>query len=107
MHIDKHTYLEIKKLSRENSPDLIRTYLANERTFLSFIRTALTIFIVGVTFIKFLDVLALEIIGWAFIPIGIITFFVGLVRYIRVKLLIEAFKKELVTKTGSGGQEQN
>ncbi len=60
---------------------IIRTTLANQRTFLAYIRTALTLFVAGVTFVRFFDILVVEIIGWAFIPLGIATFFVGLWRY--------------------------
>ncbi len=65
-----------------------RTIMANQRTFLSYLRTALTFFVAGISFVKFFEVLIVEIIGWAFIPIGIATFFVGLARYnkLRVRL---------------------
>jgi uncharacterized membrane protein YidH (DUF202 family) len=49
--MDRRTYLQIKALAKANTPDLIRTYLANERTFLAFIRTTLTLFIVAFTLI--------------------------------------------------------
>lgn len=92
--MDKKTYLQIKEMTRKNTPDLLRTFLANERTFLSFIRTSLTLFIVAFTLIKFLDNQLFEFIGWLFVGIGIATFFVGLVRYIRMKILIKALHKE-------------
>jgi hypothetical protein len=34
-----------------------------------------------VTFVRFFDHLVVVIIGWAFIPLGVATFFVGLWRY--------------------------
>lgn len=58
-----------------------RTVLANERTFLAYMRTALTLFVSGITFIKFLGSVWLEILGWLFIPLGIFTFVYGLRRY--------------------------
>jgi putative membrane protein len=58
-----------------------RTVLANERTFLAYMRTALTLFVSGVTLVKFIDNTYLEILGWLFIPVGIFTFFYGLRRY--------------------------
>lgn len=58
-----------------------RTVLANERTFLSFLRTALTLFVAGVTFIRFFGYLELEILGWIFIPVSIIILILGALRY--------------------------
>ena len=92
--MDRRTYLHIKEMTRKNTPDLMRTFLANERTFLSFIRTSLTLFIVAFTLIKFVDNVILEFSGWVFVAIGVITFFVGLTRYYRMKMLIRAFTKE-------------
>jgi putative membrane protein len=65
-----------------------RTILANQRTFLSYLRTALTFFVAGISFVKFFDHLLIEIVGWAFIPIGIATFVIGFHRYnkLRVRL---------------------
>jgi putative membrane protein len=91
--MDRDTYLQIKEMARSNTPDLIRTYLANERTFLSFIRTSLTLFIMAFTLIRFVETPFFVWIGWVFVGFGIATFFVGLTRYIRMKTLIRAFNK--------------
>jgi putative membrane protein len=69
-----------------------RTSLANQNTFLAYIRTALTLFVAGITFIRFFDILIVEIIGWAFIPIGIVTFIVGLIRYIHLRRSLRLIK---------------
>lgn len=66
-----------------------RTVLANERTFLAYIRTALTLLVSGVTFIKFLGSVWLEVLGWLFIPLGIFTFGYGLRRYRRIHRRLE------------------
>lgn len=66
-----------------------RTVLANERTFLSFLRTALTLFAAGVTFIRFFGNRPLEIIGWLFIPISIITIILGILRYYSIRWAIK------------------
>ena len=92
--MDRRTYLHIKEMTRKNTPDLMRTFLANERTFLSFIRTSLTLFIVAFTLIKFVENVVLEFSGWVFVAFGIATFFVGLTRYYRMKSIIRAFTKE-------------
>jgi len=58
-----------------------RTILANERTVLSYIRTSLALFIAGITFIRFFDNRIIEIIGWVFIPLGLINLALGIIRY--------------------------
>ena len=65
-----------------------RTILANERTFLAFLRTALTMFIAGATFIKFFDSKILAWIGWAFIPMAALTAVIGIATYHRMKCRI-------------------
>jgi len=66
-----------------------RTILANERTFLAYLRTALTVFISGVTFIKFFDVIIIEIIGWIFVPLAIIIAVIGIHRYRKFERQVE------------------
>jgi putative membrane protein len=60
-----------------------RTALANERTLLAYGRTALTLLIAGVTFVH-LEVLrspALVVLGWVFMPLGVVVLAVGITRY--------------------------
>jgi len=59
-----------------------RTNLANERTFLAYIRTALTLFVSGVSFVHFFTTAIIVIIGWLFIPLGILIFTKGIMNYI-------------------------
>ena len=66
-----------------------RTVLANQNTFLAYLRTALTLFVVGLTFVRFFDHRVIVIIGWAFVPLGIATFFVGLLRYNRLRKVLD------------------
>lgn len=70
-----------------------RTTLANERTLLAYMRTALTMFVAGVTFIRFFGYLLVEIIGWILIPVGIITMIRGMISYRKMKRLITAEEK--------------
>lgn len=65
-----------------------RTILANERTFLSYIRTALALFAAGVFSIKFFDSILIEVIGWVFVFSGIITLTIGIQRYRKMKKII-------------------
>jgi len=74
---------------------LFRVTLANQRTFLAYLRTALTMFVAGVTFIRFFDSLLIEIIGWFFVPLGWATFFVGLYRYNALRVRMTKTRKTL------------
>ncbi len=65
-----------------------RTTLSNQNTFLAYVRTALTLFVAGVTFVRFFETTLVEIIGWIFMPIGIMTFFIGLYRYNRLRIIL-------------------
>jgi putative membrane protein len=61
--------------------DAVRTKLANERTILAYMRTALTFIIAGLTFVKFFNNVYIEIVGWIFIPVGVVTLVLGVYRY--------------------------
>ena len=71
-----------------------RTVMANERTFLAYIRTALSIFAVGASFLQFFNSRVIQIVGWIFIPVGIIIFIIGLIKYWHMKNLIDKIKKQ-------------
>lgn len=85
-----HVYASVD-LSDMQLRDLLaadRTKLSNQNTFLAYIRTALTLFVAGVSFIQFFENLVYEIIGIAFIPVGLFTFVIGLIRYNRLRLAL-------------------
>ena len=88
------TYLNTS-LSLNDHLAAIRSILANERTFLSYQRSALAFAITGFTLIKFSDVLWMEIIGIGFLPFAVVTAVLGVVRYRRMRNLI--FKLESAT----------
>jgi len=74
-----------------------RTRLANLRTFLAFVRTAIMIFATGITFIKlFPGDEALVVIGWVLVPVALFTLALGFVLYLRMN-------KELKDSTGDSG----
>ena len=49
-----------------------RTQLANERTWLAYVRTGLTFFVAGVSFVQFFSAGVIRLIGWAFVPVGLV-----------------------------------
>ena len=80
-----------------------KTNLFCASTFLAYIRTALTLFVAGLSFVHFQEIFSshvaifsshvVEVIGIIFILLGIATFFVGLVRYRRMRALIHKIKQ--------------
>ena len=72
-----------------------RTRLANERTLLAWLRTALMLFVTGVTLIKLFEgVLAMEILGMLLLPTGLLAAGYGLRRYLRTRALIGATEQD-------------
>ncbi|MEW5796671.1 MAG: DUF202 domain-containing protein [Candidatus Zixiibacteriota bacterium] len=69
-----------------------RTKLANQSTFLAYIRAALTLFVAGVTFVKFFDSPVIETIGWVFVPVGLATFVIGFLRYNRLRIALDKIR---------------
>jgi putative membrane protein len=67
-----------------------RTVLANERTLLSYVRTALTMLVIGGTCIKFFDSMWIEIVGVIFLLAALGCFIVGWRRYLRMRAWVNA-----------------
>ena len=104
MNFQKNLYKNFieKELPLNDQLAAARSILANERTFLSYQRTAITLFIAGLSFVKFFDTHWIIIIGWVFMPSAIVTFFLGILRYIRMRDLIKNIEHESFI-----GQENN
>ncbi len=67
-----------------------RTVLANERTLLSYTRTALTMLVIGGTCIKFFDSIWIEVVGIIFLLGALATFIIGWRRYLRMRAYVGA-----------------
>lgn len=76
-----------------------RTILANERTYLAYMRTAFTAFILGASFIKFFpESFFITYLGWMAILLGFVTLGFGMVRYKQIKrLILDAEKRKKAT----------
>jgi putative membrane protein len=91
---DPHFQLTEEDFILHNHLDAARTVLANERTFLAYVRTALTLFVVGASLIKFCDSVGTDVVGGTFIPLGLLTLLLGLLKYRKMNRLI----REVVRK---------
>lgn len=83
----------------------VRSILANERTFLSYQRTALTLAAVGFSLIKFFDSLWSDITGWIFLVFAVITIILGVLRYRRIRDLIYSLETRLYERLNA--KEEN
>ncbi len=77
-----------KRLPLSDQLAAARSILANERTFLSYQRTALTFAVAGISFIKFFEDHLIVILGWTFLPAAVVSLILGIIRYVRMRDLI-------------------
>ncbi|KAJ2784476.1 hypothetical protein H4R18_001098 [Coemansia javaensis] len=88
-------------LRLDNKGSVARDHLANERTYLAWVRTSLSLVTVGVAIRQLYrvsvdlgqdgqdrDPLAGRVLGFAFVALGMAFVFVGLYRYFRSQLLM-------------------
>lgn len=96
MEIAKNLYKKFieKQLPLNDQLAAARSILANERTFLSYQRTALTLGVAGLSFIKFFDNDIIIIIGWIFLPAALVTIALGIIRYVKMRDLIRNLEIE-------------
>lgn len=79
------------KLKPMTNSDQLRTTLANERTFLAYIRTALSAWIFGLAALKFFpDDLWIHFFGWVAIALGIFVLLWGSYISHKRNLLIQS-----------------
>jgi putative membrane protein len=65
---------------------LARTELANERTFLAYVRTALSLLAGGAVLLHFFAAnIAITVSGWTLIVLGGLVLLFGLARFVRVR----------------------
>lgn len=72
-----------------------RTTMANERTFLAYIRTSMTLLVPGVTGFQLANTLLLKTVSFLFVPLGIIVFIIGLIRFIKKRRLRRMLNKQV------------
>ncbi len=73
-----------------------RTMMANETSFMSYVRTALTLIAAGATLIKFFNEPTMHVLGWGFVAIGGWLAFSGYARFRRTDAILHKVKGETV-----------
>lgn len=76
-----------------------RTILANETSFMSYIRTALALIAAGASLIKFFTDPFTAVLGWSFIGVGAWLAVHGLRRYQRIDEVLHKIKGEYVEES--------
>lgn len=71
-----------------------RTMMANETSFMSYVRTALTLIAAGATLIKFFTEPTMQALGWGFVIIGGWLAFNGYARFRRTDEILHKVKGE-------------
>jgi len=80
-----------------------RTILANERTLMAYLRSALTLFIAGATFLHFFELGMLFWLGAAFIPSSLAVAMFGITRYRRMNMSIRGIRDTFSRNAAPGG----
>lgn len=73
-----------------------RTMMANETSFMSYVRTSLTMIAAGVTIVKFFTEPMMQAVGWAFIVVGAWVAIHGYQRFRQVDQILHRVKGETV-----------
>lgn len=73
-----------------------RTMMANETSFMSYVRTSLTMIAAGATLIKFFSEPTMQALGWGFIVIGGWLAIHGYQRFRQVDIILHRVKGETV-----------
>jgi putative membrane protein len=72
-------------LSRSEELALLRTRLSNERTFLSYVRTALALGAAGLGLVFLIDGLLTDVLGWVLLAVGVAVLGFGVWRFVRLR----------------------
>jgi len=83
-----------------------RTILANERTVLAYLRGAISLILVGITFVHFFETGLLGYVGLACVPFGVGVGIFGYVRYRKMNEAIRDVRSSLIQQVNQPDSEQ-
>jgi len=83
-----------------------RTILANERTVLAYLRGAISLILVGITFVHFFETGLLRYVGLACIPFGVAVGIFGYGRYRKMDKTIRDVRRSLSQQAKEANAEQ-
>jgi putative membrane protein len=76
-----------------------RTIMANETSFMSYIRTSLTVVVAGVSIIHFFGGPLMTVLGWLFIAAAALLFVHGATRYDSMEQILHRITGELTDES--------
>ncbi|MCX7880347.1 MAG: DUF202 domain-containing protein [Ignavibacteria bacterium] len=88
-----------KNLNLNDQLAAVRSILACERTFLSYLRTSIAILAAGVTFIQFFQIFWIHLVGWFLLPTSIVVVFLGWKRFRKTRTYIYQIEKDFANRT--------
>lgn len=83
-----------------------RTILANERTILAYLRGAISLILVGITFVHFFETGLLGYVGLACVPFGVVIGIFGCVRYRKMDKAIRDVRRSLIQQANKPNADQ-
>lgn len=96
-----------KRMNYRDYLAIDRTTLANERTLLSYGRTALMILATGISLIKIFESPGIALLGYALIPISVAIFLIGLHRFLRIRHAIYSALDRLLAESNPPPVEES
>jgi putative membrane protein len=76
--------------AKRNLLAVLRTRLANERTFLSYVRTSLYFLVGGVALLKVEDLANIYMLGWVSLSVSFCLLVVGIWRFISLRIILRS-----------------
>ncbi len=90
-----YSRFEVAELILRDELAIDRTLLANERTLLSYLRSGIALFIAGVSIIHFSHQAWFSAVGFACLPSGIVTAWLGVRKYRQMDKAIMVIRQKL------------
>lgn len=84
LHVD-HDFVHEDELHLRDHLALVRTRMANERTLMSYVRSALYLLLGGIALLKLKHYSELHLVGYLALGLCVILLIVGIYRYIRLR----------------------
>jgi putative membrane protein len=92
LHVD-HDFVHEDRLILRDHLALVRTRLANERTLMSYIRSALYLLLGGIALLKLKSYVELHLVGYLALGLCVLILVVGIYRYIRLRRHLTQYYK--------------
>lgn len=90
-----YSRFETSELILRDELAIDRTLLANERTLLSYLRSGIALFIAGVSIIHFSHQAWFTAVGFACLPSGLVTVWIGIRKYREMGKSIQVIRRKL------------